>query len=185
MGHPNKRILISNAFSQRLVHQWRRQETAILVGTNTALLDNPKLNNRFWQGRQPLRLVIDRQLRLPKHLKLFDGTLPTWVFTTQTNTPDWGEQVRFVTLANNDHFLPQLLSYLHQEKIQSVLVEGGRQVLESFLEANIWDEAYVLEGSGVVGAGVKAPVIARKYHQYTRQLLDNTLFYYYNEPKSN
>lgn len=184
MGHPTKRILISNAFSQRLVHQWRREETAILVGTNTALLDNPTLNNRFWEGRQPLRLVIDRRLRLPRHLKLFDGTLPTWVFTTQGTTPDWGEQIRFVTLLDNEPFLPQLLTYLHQEKIQSVLVEGGRQVLESFLEANLWDEAYVLEGSNLVEQGVKAPIIAKQYHQYTRQLLDNTLFYYYNQPPS-
>ncbi|MGH1335603.1 MAG: bifunctional diaminohydroxyphosphoribosylaminopyrimidine deaminase/5-amino-6-(5-phosphoribosylamino)uracil reductase RibD [Aureispira sp.] len=180
IGDPEKRVLISNAWSQRLVHQWRRQETAILVGTNTALLDNPSLTNRFWAGRQPLRLVIDRSLRLPKSLALFDGTLPTWVFTTQTNTPQW-ENVRFVTLKTEAPFLPQLLAYLYQEKIQSLLVEGGAQVLTSFLESNLWDEARILQSSTILGQGIAAPILSMKGYQHTIPLFDNTLSYYYNQ----
>lgn len=179
MGNPDKRVLISNAFSQRLVHQWRREETAILVGTNTALLDDPSLTNRFWAGRQPLRLVIDRSLRLPRNLKLFDGTLPTWVFTTQANPPTW-ENVRFVQLDEQDSFLEQLLVYLHQQKIQSVLVEGGAQVLESFLEANLWEEARILQSSTRLEEGIVAPQIAAAHYHHVTPLLDNTLFYYYN-----
>lgn len=178
IGNPKERLLISNAFSQRLVHHWRRQEAAILVGTNTALLDNPSLTNRFWKGRQPLRLVIDKNLRLPKNLHLFDGKHPTWVFTTQTNTPTW-KNVRFVTLQKNSSFLEQLLAYLYQEKIQSLLVEGGAQLLSSFITAGCWEEARVLESEISLGEGVKAPVLPATYHHHSITLLDNTLSYYY------
>lgn len=179
MGSCHKRVLISNAFSQRLVHQWRRKESAILVGTNTALLDNPSLNNRFWAGRQPLRLVIDRNLRLPRTLKIFDGQLPTWVFTTKADSPEW-KNVRFVQLQDQAPFLPQLLAYLYQEKIQSLLVEGGAQLLESFLEANLWEEARILQSSTLLGEGVVAPSILAAHYHHQIPILDNYLSYYYN-----
>lgn len=181
MGDPTRRVVISNAFSQRVVHQWRREETAILVGTNTALLDNPSLNNRFWAGRQPLRLVLDRQLRLPRTLKLFDGSLPTWVFTTQKTTLNW-DNVRFVRLNEFVDFLPQVVAYLHQARIQSVLVEGGSQVLQSFLDANLWDEARVLQSAAILGQGVAAPTISAALCRQTQRILDNRLSCYYNLP---
>ena len=178
IGKPEERVLISNAFSQRLVHQWRRQEAAILVGTNTALLDNPSLTNRFWRGRQPLRLVIDKQLRLPRDLKLFDGQHPTWVFTTQNNPPVW-KNVHFVTLQENNTFLEQLLAYLYQEKIQSLLVEGGAELLSSFITAGCWEEARVLESPITLERGVKAPELPPSSYHHSNSLLDNTLSYYY------
>lgn len=179
MGNPAKEIAISNALSKRLVHQWRSEETAIMVGTNTALVDNPRLNNRLYHGRNPLRLVLDRELRLPKNLHLFDGTIETWVFTAQKDCPEI-QGVRFVTVDFNKDLLTSILSYLQEQKIQSVLVEGGRQLLEGFIEADLWDEARVLCGDKVLEKGILAPVLPAKYLQKEEELGGDRIKTYVN-----
>ncbi len=179
MGDPSKEIAISNALSKRVVHQWRSEETAIMVGTNTALIDNPQLNNRLFYGRSPLRLVLDRQLRLPDHLYLFDGSIETWVFTAQKKQASQ-KNVRYVTLDFDENLLPSILEYLYEQKIQSVMIEGGQQLLQGFIAANLWDEAKVLCSNLCLGEGVIAPNIPTQYLQFEEPLGDNWVKTYVN-----
>ncbi|ARS37148.1 bifunctional diaminohydroxyphosphoribosylaminopyrimidine deaminase/5-amino-6-(5-phosphoribosylamino)uracil reductase RibD [Pontibacter actiniarum] len=147
---------ISGRLAQRLVHKWRSEEQAIMVGSRTALYDNPRLNTRLWQGQQPLRLVIDKQLLLPPHLHLFDGSWPTVVYTHQKQQDR--ENVHFVQLEAGELMLPQIMQDLYQRNVLSVLVEGGTFLLESLLQENLWDEALVFKSpSKLLLAGVKAP----------------------------
>lgn len=179
MGNPTKEIAISNDLSKRLVHQWRSEEMAIMVGTNTALVDNPQLNNRLYFGKNPLRLVLDRQLRLPTDLHLLDGTIETWVFTEKKEFPII-TNVRFVSIDFTEKLLEQILAYLQEQKIQSVLVEGGRQLLQGFIDENLWDEARVFEGNQFLEDGILAPVLAAKYLKSEEQLAGNKFKTYVN-----
>ncbi len=161
-------VQISGPLSRRLVHRWRSEEDAIMVGTNTARLDNPRLDARLWpgvdspgvdssHGRNPIRITLDRHATLPAHLHLFDGTQPTLVYTeTAARTAGPTEWVR---LDPSSPTLPQLLADLHQRRIQSVLVEGGTALLNSFLEASLWDELRVFRSPKLLGAGTKAPTV--------------------------
>ncbi|HKJ43309.1 MAG TPA: bifunctional diaminohydroxyphosphoribosylaminopyrimidine deaminase/5-amino-6-(5-phosphoribosylamino)uracil reductase RibD [Sunxiuqinia sp.] len=146
---------ISNELSRRQVHKQRTEEAAILIGTNTALKDNPSLTVRAWDGNQPLRLVLDRENRLPENLHLKDGTVPTIVFTTK-EVPS-KPNLEFVQLDFHSNILPQLLQFLHSRDVQSVVVEGGYHVLQSFLDEGFWDEAHVFIGNTVFVEGVRAP----------------------------
>ena len=178
-------IPISGTLSRQLVHKWRTEEDAILVGTNTARHDNPQLNARLWTGRNPVRIVIDKQSQLPTSLHLFDGSQPTLVYTvlpvkaTVINTPkspkgdldalasgcvksplgDLGALTKYIQLTPNAPFLPQLITDLYQQKIQSVIVEGGAVLLESFLNQGFWDEIRVFKSPKVLGTGLAAPVV--------------------------
>ena len=157
-GRGANRIFISNEFTNRLVHQWRTEEAAILVGTNTALLDDPSLTTRLWPGNDPVRLVIDKELILPMHLKLFDGSAKTIVFNYSKESKA-GNPV-YHQLNTEEDVLVQILSALYNMQIQSVLVEGGRKLLQSFIDAGLWDEARVITNSiMVIGEGLDAPVL--------------------------
>lgn len=180
IGSTDKEIAISNPISNRLVHKWRSEESAIIVGTNTAALDNPRLNNRLYFGRNPLRLVLDRNLRLPKQLHLFDGNTETLVFTEKNNS-DSLPNVRFVHLKFDDYLIRHLLRYLHENKIQSLLVEGGRQLLQSFIDSNLWDEARVFSSTTFLNKGVEAPVLPANSLKSSQQLADNTLDVFINQ----
>jgi diaminohydroxyphosphoribosylaminopyrimidine deaminase/5-amino-6-(5-phosphoribosylamino)uracil reductase len=184
MGDPSKEISISNPLSKRLVHQWRSEETAIMVGTNTALVDNPQLNNRLYYGRTPLRLVLDRQLRLPEDLYLFDNTIETWVFTAEKKVST-RDKVRYISLDFDANLLTRILAYLHEQKIQSVLVEGGQQLLQGFLDANLWDEAKVLSSNENLKQGVAAPEISNQYLKSEEPLMDNWVKTYVNDFRVN
>ena len=157
----NERIFISNACSNRLVHQWRSEEAAIMVGTNTALKDNPALTTRLVAGNNPVRLVIDMDLKLPASLQLFDGVVKTFVFNAVKQEED--EMFSFYKVDKKEKIIPQVLSVLYQQKIQSVLVEGGAKLLQSFIDENLWDEARVITNvEMVIGKGIDAPVLANK-----------------------
>ncbi|GAB3825818.1 bifunctional diaminohydroxyphosphoribosylaminopyrimidine deaminase/5-amino-6-(5-phosphoribosylamino)uracil reductase RibD [Pontibacter rugosus] len=147
---------ISGKLAQRLVHKWRAEEQAIMVGSRTALYDNPRLNTRLWHGHNPLRLVIDKQLLLPAHLHLLDGSQPTVVYNFKRQ--DEQENLTFVQLQEQEPVLPQIMRDLHQRNILSVMVEGGTFLLESLLQENFWDEALVFKSlHSTLLAGVKAP----------------------------
>jgi diaminohydroxyphosphoribosylaminopyrimidine deaminase/5-amino-6-(5-phosphoribosylamino)uracil reductase len=148
---------ISNDISRMLVHKWRSEEQSVLVGTQTAIMDNPRLNVREWPGKSPIRMVIDKNLKLSKKLNLFDNTSTTIVFNALTNLQK--DHTRYVRLNTNGGFLNAMLSYLYETGIQSVLVEGGRTLINSFIMANLWDEARVFTGQKQFTAGVPAPVI--------------------------
>ena len=140
------------------VHEIRAIEDAIFVGTNTALKDNPTLTVRHCSGRNPIRVLLDNHLRLPKHLNLFDGTVKTIVFNSQKNEEI--ENTSFVKIDFNKNILTQILDDLYNKNILSVIVEGGKQLLESFINDNIWDEAHQFIGNKYFYKGIKAPQIS-------------------------
>ena len=148
---------ITNARLKMLVHKWRTEEDAILIGTNTALNDNPQLNVREWVGRNPLRLVIDEFGQLPESLNVFDGTQNTIAYTGNPKT--FNSNVEYCTLDFNLNIIPQILNDLYTRSIQSVIVEGGKELLEGFIESGLWDEARILTGRKVFGSGLLGPNI--------------------------
>jgi diaminohydroxyphosphoribosylaminopyrimidine deaminase / 5-amino-6-(5-phosphoribosylamino)uracil reductase len=140
------------------VHQMRAVEDAILVGTNTALKDNPSLTVRHCEGRNPVRVVLDNHLRLPKNLNLFDGTVKTIVFNSLKN--EVTGNIEFVKIDFGKKMIHQILKNLYQQNIQSLIVEGGKQLLESFIQENVWDEAYRFVGNKLFVNGINAPNIS-------------------------
>lgn len=152
-----KPLQISDNMSRMAVHKLRASHDAILVGTRTALLDNPSLYVRFWAGRSPLRAVIDRKGILPQNLRLFDDSQPTVVFTCNVRSI-FGKNVEQVLLDDNAEVVGQITAWFHSRKINSLLVEGGSATLQSFIDAGMWDSARVETNSSlVVGDGVPVP----------------------------
>lgn len=145
---------ISNALSRKLVHKWRAEEDAILVGRMTALHDDPALTVRDWRGKHPLRVVIDRGLQLPPSLSLFDGSTPTLCYNLLKEEENPG--LTFAKLPEGAQ-LSALLSDLHARKVQSLIVEGGSQTLQAFIDAGLWDEARVFTATTTFGQGIAAP----------------------------
>lgn len=150
-------VVLSSPETAMLVHKMRAEHSAIMVGRRTALLDNPSLTVRSWYGKSPVRVVLDRRLALPETLRLFDGTVPTLVFTECRHEPVPG--VEYVLADFSRDVLPQVLSGLHARGLQSLLVEGGSRLLQSFLDAGLWDEVMVEEAPALLGSGVPAPRI--------------------------
>lgn len=150
-------VVMSTPITSMYVHKQRAEHKAILVGRKTALLDNPSLTTRNWYGANPLRLVIDRSLTLPSDLRLFDHSTPTLVFTEREKTAE--ENLEYITLDFSKDILPQILTVLYERKIQSLLVEGGTTLLQSFIDTELWDEIFVEHSAKVLGEGVKSPVI--------------------------
>ena len=148
-------VPISGELARIAVHQWRAEEQAILVGTRTALHDNPQLNVREWPGQSPLRLVIDKNLSLPPTHHLFDSSQATVVYTYRERTAKEG--VDYVMLSEAEDLFPQILQNLARRTVQSVLVEGGPTVLNSLLKDGLWDEARVIRAPKRLGGGVPAP----------------------------
>lgn len=154
----HRQVWLSNRFSKRLVHRWRSEAAAILVGHSTALIDNPQLTNRLYYGDSPLRLTLDRRGKLPADLRLFDGSQPTLVFTEkQKNSPD--SHLDFVKIDFSAHVPEQILRELHRRKISALFVEGGGKTLQSFLSAGLWDQALVLTGNITLEGGIPAPIV--------------------------
>lgn len=154
----NKPFWITGPESKKLVHQWRGEEDAVLIGKNTARIDNPQLNVRHGSGKAPVRVVLDRKLELNKNLYLFDQSIETLVFNevkTEIN-----RNVKYIALEDFDRYVPQYVLYqLYLRDIQSVIIEGGAHTLRSFIEAGLWDEARVFTGKMILSTGIKAPII--------------------------
>ena len=129
-------------------------------------------------GSQPLRLVFDRSLRLSKQLNLLNQQLPTWVFTLQENIPAETPTLRYITVPTSEAWLPWILDYLHQARIQSILVEGGAQTLQQFIDANLWDEARVWQSKAILRQGVAAPSLTQHQLRFSTAILDNDLRVY-------
>lgn len=154
-GDDQPPLKITGNESNRLVHRWRGEEAAILVGKNTALLDNPSLTTRLWPGKDPLRLVIDPRLQLPSSLNLLSDGKPTWVYNAQKAHCE-GE-VCYERITDPAEFLMEIMCHLFHNDIQSVIIEGGGNTIERFYEARLWDEARIFTGSERIGRGVRAP----------------------------
>jgi len=145
--------------SKKLVHKWRGEEDAILVGTNTAAIDNPQLNVRYGNGKPPKRVVIDRNLKLNHNLNIFDQSVETLIFNA-VETKIEGKN-KYIALEDFDRYVPQYILYqLYLQDIQSVIIEGGAYTLNSFIEAGLWDEARIFTGEAILNSGIKAPAIS-------------------------
>ncbi|MBC7920661.1 MAG: bifunctional diaminohydroxyphosphoribosylaminopyrimidine deaminase/5-amino-6-(5-phosphoribosylamino)uracil reductase RibD [Ferruginibacter sp.] len=146
---------ISNDWSRKLVHQWRSVEDAVMVGTRTAQYDDPRLNVRDWSGRNPVRVVLDRHLRLSPELQLFDQSQPTLCYNSVRE--EKRDNLAYVRLPDGQGLIQSVLDDLYLRKIQSLLVEGGTQLLRSFLEGRHWDEIRVFKSQKRFGEGIPAP----------------------------
>ena len=175
-GTHGGRLHISNEYTNRLVHRWRSEEAAILVGTNTALADDPSLTVRLWKGPDPIRLVIDKTLRLPLTLKLFDGQVRTIVFNT-VRREERGN-IHYYKLEPEGSLVRQIVEALYHEKILSVLVEGGAGLLQSFIDEGCWDEARVITNQDLqVPGGLGAPEIGAAQMVFNERLFSDTIAY--------
>ena len=158
-----KPVFISNKYSQQLVHKLRSKEHAILVGTNTVFADNPKLNVRSWFGENPIRIVLDRSLRIANNANILDGSVKTIVITKERKENlKPRENVIFEEISFSKNVAQQICKVLQKHNIQSVIVEGGTQTLQTFIDENLWDEALVFIGDNNFEKGVKAPVFNGK-----------------------
>ncbi|NNU34593.1 bifunctional diaminohydroxyphosphoribosylaminopyrimidine deaminase/5-amino-6-(5-phosphoribosylamino)uracil reductase RibD [Mucilaginibacter sp. S1162] len=154
----NQQFWITGPESRRLVHQWRSEEDAILVGKNTVAIDNPQLNVRYGDGRSPKRVVIDRRLELKPDLNVFDQSVETLIFNG-VKTDVEGKN-KYIALEDFDRYVPQYILYqLYLQDIQSVIIEGGAYTLNAFINAGVWDEARIFTGKATLTAGIKAPKI--------------------------
>lgn len=151
------RFQMSNEYSLRLSHQWRREESAILVGSHTALNDNPQLLSRYGAGPQPLRIALDKDLQLPPAHQLLSGTHPSWIINRHKDEVEG--HTRYVRYDEDQEVLDFLLSLLYRENIQSLIVEGGAVLLQSFIDAGLWDEARVFVTPPVLVQGIAAPAL--------------------------
>lgn len=165
---------ISNQYSRQLVHKWRSEEDAVLVGTSTAAYDNPSLTVRDWSGRNPKRIVIDRFLRLPETLHLFDQSVDTICYNLVKQEEK--SHLVFAKLSEKD-FIKDLISDLYARNIQSVIVEGGAQTIQLFLAGGWWDEARVFTSRQIFAGGVKAPSIEARIDKSDLVLDDELLIY--------
>ena len=145
---------ISHESSRQLVHKWRSEEAGILIGTRTAQHDDPELTVRDWSGKNPTRIVFDRFLRLSERLKLFDRTAPTLCYNVLRHEEH--PNLALIRVSEND-FLREVLHDLTNRKIQSVIVEGGTETIQYFLQSGLWDEARVFTSPKTFEAGVEAP----------------------------
>jgi len=146
---------ITGPLALRLVHKIRTEEDAIMVGTVTAEKDNPSLTVRHWHGKNPVRLLIDKNLRLPRNLNLFDKSQKTIVFNANSSKSEGN--LHFIKIDFDGNVLRQILDFLYHEKQLSVVVEGGKLLLESFISAGLWDEAHLFIGDKMFSGGIKAP----------------------------
>lgn len=153
-------LRISNEVTKTLNHQIRSIESAILVGTNTALLDNPHLTARKWNTRNPVRMVVDKSLRVPSDYRIYDQTTPTVIFTDKM--VENKTNITFVKLDFSKAIVPQIVDYLYQANLSSLIVEGGTQLLQAFVDAHFWDEVHIETSPEIIGDGVKAPNISMK-----------------------
>lgn len=157
----NTQFWITGSESRKLVHQWRAEEDAVLVGKNTAAIDNPQLNVRYVPGRSPKRVVIDRRLELNNSLNIFDQSVDTLIFN-EIKTDIDGKN-KYIALEDFERYVPQyILFQLYLQDIQSVIIEGGVRTLNSFIEAGLWDEARIFTGEHELAKGIKAPVTSGK-----------------------
>jgi diaminohydroxyphosphoribosylaminopyrimidine deaminase/5-amino-6-(5-phosphoribosylamino)uracil reductase len=151
-------LWITGLESRKLVHKWRSEEDAILVGKNTVAIDNPQLNVRYWEGRSPKRVVIDRRLELNKQSNVFDQSVETFIFNEIEFNVDGKNS--FIALEDFDRYVPQYILYqLYLQDIQSVIIEGGAHTLQTFIDAGLWDEARIFTGKTVLTKGIKSPQI--------------------------
>jgi diaminohydroxyphosphoribosylaminopyrimidine deaminase / 5-amino-6-(5-phosphoribosylamino)uracil reductase len=157
---PEVPFWISGVSSRQLVHQWRSQEQAILAGTTTILQDNPVLTTRYHSGKSPVRVVPDRDLRIPENWHVMDGGAETLVLTEVSDSSKYRGGISYNLIDFSDEFPSQVLESLYRRQLTSLIVEGGLQTLTSFIKSGLWDEARVFIAVQTLGEGIRAPDIS-------------------------
>ena len=182
----NERLMISNDITNRLVHQWRSQESAILVGTKTALKDNPQLTNRFWHGAHPVRLVTDFNNVLPGSHNIFSGEATTIIFNYDRHTIN--DRLKFSGLDKKRYWykldaqrssIIEMMEACYRLGIPGILVEGGARLQQSFIDENCWNEARVITNPDIlINAGISAPVLKNVESLFHRESGSDRITYF-------
>ena len=175
INQERKPVWITNIYSRQLVHKWRSEEQAILVGTQTVIDDNPKLNVRDWSGNNPVRVILDQNNRISKDSFIFDDSVKTIVLTKSENNIST-ENTLFEKIEFDNNSIENILSVLHQHQIQSIIIEGGKQTLQSFIDKNIWDEARIFIGKNTFEKGTKSPELKKKNEAKTHIQNDKLIY---------
>lgn len=169
-------VKLSNEFSDIYVHKMRAEHMAILIGGRTAVNDNPQLNVRLWNGKSPLRIVLDTKGTVPKNLHIVDNTIPTLIFNPLVEGKSGNTE--FIKCIGKDN-IKQVLKYLYQNNISSLLVEGGARTISNFIAGDDWDAIHIIETPHVIGKGIPAPV-RPEMASISEQIFDNTIVSYYH-----
>lgn len=178
-----KPVWITNTYSRQLVHKWRAEEQAILVGTATAIADNPSLTTRDFVGKNPTRIVLDRKGKLSNTLALFNAEAETIVICESTeNKTTKHSNITHETIHwdSKSEIAQQIVSILYKNNINSVIIEGGAQTLQTFIDENLWDEARVFTGENQFKTGTKAPQFSATIIS-TKHILTDILKIYTND----
>jgi len=171
--------ILSTDLTAMLVHKKRAESNAIMVGTQTVRLDNPLLTVRNWHGANPIRVIIDRNLSLNNSLHIFDDSIPTLVFTAKCRLDE--NRTEYITIDFSTNILPQILTALYNRKVQSLFVEGGSILLQSFINEGLWDEIYIEKSSISLRSGVKSPQIKDKNNHSVEKRFGVNIYHYANE----
>ncbi len=182
-GFQGKSIKISNALTDVLVHKWRSEEAAIMVGTNTVKMDNPSLTTRNWAGKNPIRIFIDRDLKIEQKAKILDQSAPTIILNQNINKID--RKNDFIQINFECDIIPQLNELLYQKNIQSVIIEGGAKLLQTFIDVGVWDEARIITNQTmIIENGIASPNFENKT-SFKQEKIENDLIQYFSNPKMN
>lgn len=165
----DKQVWLSDEYSKKLSHKWRTEEDAILVGARTAIIDDPQLTARLWEGRNPVRVLIDRHLRVPETARILDEDAMTVIYNICKEGLENGNV--YVGLRPNENAVEQILHDLYKRSIASVIVEGGVYTLNEFIKAGLWDEARIIQTPVSLPGGIAAPHINGKLMK--EEKLDN------------
>ncbi|HUQ66466.1 MAG TPA: bifunctional diaminohydroxyphosphoribosylaminopyrimidine deaminase/5-amino-6-(5-phosphoribosylamino)uracil reductase RibD [Flavitalea sp.] len=171
----NNRLMITNDYTNRIVHKWRSEEAAIMAGTNTVMQDDPQLTNRLWNGNHPVRVIIDLDLRLPSSLKVFDGSVKTIIFNTLKH--DEQDHITFYQVTRDVNLVHQMLNGLYQMKVLSVMIEGGARLIQSFIDEGCWDEARVITNPTLISQGpaISSPILNESKIQSEELKVENDI----------
>lgn len=172
-----KPVWLTNVYSRQLVHKMRSEEMAILVGKQTVLDDNPTLNTRDWFGKNPIRLYIDKENKIPEDVHLKDKSIPTICFTSEVQKNQ--TNLDFEILDFNQNVPKQICQVLFKRNIQSVIIEGGSFTLQQFINADLWDEAFVFKSSVLLNEGTKAPLFNNNPFEI-KSIINDQLFLFKN-----
>lgn len=149
---------ISGPLAKKLVHKWRAEEDAVLIGKTTAMADDPQLNTREWEGKNPIRILIDRHLQVPKNNRVYNSEAKTVVFNEQKTAVE--DNIHYIQMEDMQYYLPQKIAFqLYLMDIQSVIIEGGANILHQFIEGNLWDEARIFSSNKIWNEGLPSPQI--------------------------
>ncbi len=177
IGKKNEQVWLTNSFSKHLVHKWRSECDGILVGRNTVMVDNPSLTNRLYFGKNPTRVVIDRQLKITAEKAIFDTAAPSIFFNEKKEEKQTLH--RYIKVDFNQSVLPTILRRLLEEGISKLIVEGGAETIQNFVNANLWDEARVFYTSKMINDGIKSPELRNALLVEEHNIKDDNLKVFY------